>query len=227
MSTETRFYNTDPRYEMMAALLPEPGENLPDAKEIIEDIREIIALCHHYTLEAGTAKEKTASDLADAIINHLFCVWAIHKTPDLAEAAQKYWAPPSDGVSTADPTVDTPPSSTERAHVRQLLEDMQDPHTPGASAAMDTPEGVQHGVGSADTIEDTNKGVAAIHTPEESTAKGVHTVDTLTLKGVVIRDTPEEFGTVAFEMRPLPGADTPKGTQNARTPHRPDQAATE
>lgn len=91
MNTETRYYNNDPRYEMMAALLPEPGENLPDAKEIVDDLREIIALCHHYTLEAGTAKEKTASDLADAIINHLFGVWAIHKTPDLAEAAQKYW----------------------------------------------------------------------------------------------------------------------------------------
>jgi len=92
--TDIRFYNNDPRYEMMYALLPDPQfENLPDAPQILEDLQEVIKLRHHYTLEAGTAKEKLASELADAIINHLFTTWAIHKTRNLAEDAEEYWSP--------------------------------------------------------------------------------------------------------------------------------------
>ena len=91
--TETRFYNTDPRYAMMAALLPDPGtENLPDAEQILDDLREVIKLCYAYTLEErGGPKERTASELADAIIEHLFIEWGMHKTPDLAQFAQEHW----------------------------------------------------------------------------------------------------------------------------------------
>ena len=40
--TDIRFYNNDPRYEMMYALLPDPQfENLPDAPQILEDLQEL------------------------------------------------------------------------------------------------------------------------------------------------------------------------------------------
>lgn len=95
--TDTRFYNTDLRYEMMAALLPDPKkENLPDAEQILDDIREILKLCYAYTLEAGTAKERTASELAEAIVTHLFVEWGAHRTPDIAAFAEEYWKGPED-----------------------------------------------------------------------------------------------------------------------------------
>lgn len=163
MNIEARYYNNDPRYEMMLAILPELGENLPDSKEILADLKEIVRLCHHYTIDDDTPNERAAWELAHAIINHLLLEWGTHKVGDLGVAAKEYWAPPSDGVSTTYPIVDTP-------------------------------QGMQDGVGTADTI-----GVAPIHTPEDGTAKGVHTVDP-----------PEEKG--------LTTADTPQGMQNAHTP---------
>lgn len=163
MNTETRYYNTDPRYEMMLAILPDPQfENLPDAKEIVADLKEIVRLCHHYTIDDDTPNQREAWELAHAIIDHLLVGWGTHKSEDLATAAKEYWRP-------------------------------------GASAAMDTPHGRQDGVGSADAIEDTHKGVASIHTPVDGTVKGVHTVDTLEEKG-------------------LTTVGTPQGMQNAHTP---------
>lgn len=96
--TEARFYNTDPRYEMMAALLPDPKtENLPDAEQIVDDLREVIKLCYAYTLEErGGPKERTASELAEAIISHLFIEWGMHKTLDLAQFAQELWIGPEE-----------------------------------------------------------------------------------------------------------------------------------
>ncbi|MFD8770097.1 hypothetical protein [Microbacterium oxydans] len=86
-------YNPDKRYEMMAAILPDPkSENLPDAETILADLQKVIELCYIYTTDAGTAKELDASDLADAIITYLFTGWA-WKAPDLEAAARAYWNP--------------------------------------------------------------------------------------------------------------------------------------
>lgn len=86
-------YNPDKRYEMMAAILPDPkSENLPEAETILADLQKIIELCYIYTTDAGTAKELDASDLAEAIIAYLFNEWA-WKAPDLEAAAREYWSP--------------------------------------------------------------------------------------------------------------------------------------
>lgn len=114
MTTETRFYNTDPRYEMMLAILPDPQfENLPDAKEVVADLKEIVRLCHHYTIDDDTPNERAAWELAHAIINHLLVEWGTHKTEDLAAAACEYWNPPApvqNWTPVADATPETPVS---------------------------------------------------------------------------------------------------------------------
>ncbi|UUE19880.1 hypothetical protein [Microbacterium sp. J1-1] len=91
-------YNADKRYEMMAAILPDPKtENLPDAESILADLQKIIELCYIYTTDAGTAKELDASDLAEAIITYLFTEWA-WKAPDLEAAARAHWGYPTQEV---------------------------------------------------------------------------------------------------------------------------------
>lgn len=69
-------YNPDKRYEMMAAILPNPSfDNLPDAAEILEDLHMILRLCYLYTTEADTPREQLASALAHRIVDELFESW--------------------------------------------------------------------------------------------------------------------------------------------------------
>jgi len=109
VTIEARYYNNDPRYEMMLAILPDPQfENLPDAKEVVADLKEIVRLCHHYTIDDDTPNERAAWELAHAIINHLLIEWGAHKTEDLGTAAGEYWNPPTPVTDVAPVSSDTP-----------------------------------------------------------------------------------------------------------------------
>lgn len=101
-------YNTDKRYEMMAAILPGENENKPDAEQIIEDLQEILKLCYAYTTTANTPNEFTASDLGEAIVDYLFTQWT--GVIDFEPYAVEFWNPPKPGAADPASEVDDTPT---------------------------------------------------------------------------------------------------------------------
>ncbi|MFS6529715.1 hypothetical protein V8Z69_07555 [Microbacterium aurugineum] len=88
MTIET--HNPDRKYEMMAEILPREGQNLPDAEQIIDDLREILVRCYMYTIGRDTVKEHTAGTLADSIVNYLFASWT-GREHDFEQYAKEIW----------------------------------------------------------------------------------------------------------------------------------------
>ncbi|VXC29645.1 conserved hypothetical protein [Microbacterium sp. 8M] len=98
-------YNPDKKYEMMAALLPSEGQNMPDPESIIEDLRQILILCYEYTINRDQPFEAPAGDLADAIVAYLFNAWA-DKTHDFETELRQWYL--SRGLLRAEDQPDSP-----------------------------------------------------------------------------------------------------------------------
>lgn len=88
-------YNPDKRYEMMSAILPGENQPIPDAEQVIEDLQQILKLCYAFTTDAGTPKERTASDLGEAIVTYLFATWTGIEV-DFEPYSKEYWAKPEE-----------------------------------------------------------------------------------------------------------------------------------
>lgn len=101
-------YNPDKRYELMAAMLPGPNQNMPDAESVVDDLREILRICYTFTTMAGSPKELTAAELASAIVSYLFNAWSTEEH-EFERYAKEFWTPGSATVdqATSDATEET------------------------------------------------------------------------------------------------------------------------
>lgn len=109
----TNYYNDDLSYEMMNAILPDPEfENTPDVETVIEDLREILKLCHAYTYNADTAKEHTAAELGRVIVGYLFGSWT-GQYGSFEETTRTYWEPTPKHAATPSDEAGTEPVPTD------------------------------------------------------------------------------------------------------------------
>ncbi|WP_144797722.1 hypothetical protein [Microbacterium paludicola] len=94
-------YNDDPRYEMMAAILPGENENTPDASTVVDDLREILKLCYIYSAPQPP-KEFSAADLGEAIVAYLVGQWT-WDVPNFEKAAKEHWGYDAEPSTPAEP----------------------------------------------------------------------------------------------------------------------------
>jgi hypothetical protein len=88
-------YNPDKKYELMAAMLPGPNQNMPDAESVVDDLREILKICYTFTTMVDTPRELTAAELANAIVSYLFSAWST-EDQDFERYAKEFWHPSKD-----------------------------------------------------------------------------------------------------------------------------------
>lgn len=101
------YYNDDPRYELMAALLENSNAFGGDAEPFKDEFIEILKLCYTYTVNG----KWDAHDLAEAIVSYMGGRWGV---AGFEAYARDYWTPARAADDEPEPEPSEDPSDQDQ-----------------------------------------------------------------------------------------------------------------